>query len=97
MNDRQIVSNLLQALTDKLLYSAPEFAAALAHFDIKTTYQGVKGDPDWAGLFGHKGCFYVDVFSAEHPKGQRYEFDHPDDAAAFATGVREGELPGIER
>lgn len=92
MNDRQVVQNLLQAMTDKLLISSTEFVAALTHFDIKTTYQGVKGDPAWAGLFGHKECFYVDVFSAKHPKGQRYEFDHPDDAAAFAAGVREGDL-----
>ena len=92
MTDRQVVKALLQALTDKLLISSPEFAAALAHFDLTTTYQGVKGDPDWAGLFGQQGCFYVDVFSAEHPKGLRHEFNCPEDARAFAAGVRDGEV-----
>ena len=52
----------------------------------------MKGDPDWAGLFGQQGCFYVDVFSAEHPKGLRYEFNCPEDASAFAAGVRDGEV-----
>ena len=34
MTDRNVVKTLLQALTNKLLISSPEFAAALAHFDI---------------------------------------------------------------
>lgn len=58
-------------MTDKLLISSPEFAAILVHFNIITTYQGVKGDPDWAGLLGKKGCFYVNVFSAGYPKGRK--------------------------
>lgn len=90
MNDRDAVKALLQALTSKLLISSPEFAAALAHFDITTIYEGVKGDPDWAGLFGHKGCFFVDVFSAANPKGLRYDFDCRQDAEAFAAGVHDG-------
>ncbi|WP_048795700.1 MULTISPECIES: hypothetical protein [Serratia] len=92
MNDRQVVQNLLQAMTDKLLISSPEFAATLAHFNIITTYQGVKGDPDWAGLCGREASFYVDVFSASYPKGQRYEFHCPGDAEAFAAGARDGEV-----
>ncbi|MEH3581429.1 hypothetical protein POW01_20525 [Enterobacter cloacae] len=92
MTDRQIITNLLQSLTDRLLVSSPEFAAALSHFDIVTTYQGVKGDPDWAGLFDREGCFYVDVFSGSHPKGLRYDFNCPEDASAFAAGVRDGEV-----
>lgn len=92
MTDRNVVKTLLQALTNKLLISSPEFAEALAHFEIITTYEGVKGDPDWAGISGAKGWFYVDVFSAAHPKGLRYEFDCPEESAAFAAGVRDGEV-----
>lgn len=87
MNDRQVVKNLLQALTDRLLYSSPDFAAALKHFDIKTAYQGTLGNPDFAGL--REASFYVDVFSAEHPKGRRFTFDTPDDASAFFEGVKD--------
>lgn len=92
MNDRQVVKNLLQAMTNKLLISSPEFAATLAHFDIQTTYEGVKGDPNWASLSGKERCFYVDVFCAKHPKGLRFEFNCPEDAAAFAGGVRDDDV-----
>lgn len=92
MTDRNVVKNLLQSLTNKLLISSPEFAAALAHFDIITTYEDVKGNPDLARISGTKGWFYVVVFSAAHPRGQRYEFDCPEESAAFAAGARDGEV-----
>ena len=53
-------------MTDKLLISSPELAARLAHFNIITTYQGVKGDPGWAGFYSREASFYMDVFSASY-------------------------------
>lgn len=79
-------------MTDKLLISSPELAAILAHFNIITTYQGVKGDPGWAGFYSREASFYMDVFSASYSKGQRYEFHCPGDAEAFAAGARDGEV-----
>ncbi|MCT4707695.1 hypothetical protein MUA03_17590 [Enterobacteriaceae bacterium H16N7] len=59
MQDRTMVKNLLQYLTDKVLTSSSEFAAALEHFSITTTWQGeTPRGPDECDR-----AFFVDVFS----------------------------------
>lgn len=92
MNDRQAVTQLMQYLSDKLLTSSDAFAQTLRHFDIQTTYEGIMGDPEFAGFANWKGFFFVDVFSAAHPKGQRFEFDTAEEAKAFASRIRHGEV-----
>ena len=86
MTDRQVVTALLQYMTDKYLNGSRDFKAVLAHFDIRTISRGEIGNPDF-NFSGRDACYYVDVYSAEYPDGRRYAFDTRAEAAAFSQGV----------
>jgi len=85
MQDRTMVKNLLQYMTDKVLTSSPEFAAALEHFSITTTWQGETP----RGFDERDRAFFVDVFSPDAPTGERHTFSSKEEADAFAAERRE--------
>lgn len=83
--DRQVVKELLQHLTDKCLTSSEEFRTALKHFNITTTWQASN-----KGLT--KTTHLVDVFSPEtidaEPHGKRYAYEDAEYADEFAKTMR---------
>jgi hypothetical protein len=88
-NDRAVAKQLLQYLTDHMLYSSDEFRAALKHFNVTTTCLHDRGE-FFSTTFRQR--FLVDVFSPatidKNPYGVRYEFDHWEQAKAFSARER---------
>jgi hypothetical protein len=94
--DREVVKNLLQYMTEKCLTGSPEFKAALKHFNITTTYQD-RGYSEEDAKFCGRGLYYI--VDVNYPDGtiDRSQFGTELEAKEFAAQERAiGDQPEAE-
>lgn len=90
MEDRQLVKNLLQYLTDHELHHCAEFAALQARFNITTTALSL------CSMRRDELRHIVDVYSPDTSGAESFEFDSLEAAESFAaTRCRDGDTGGV--
>ncbi|MGQ3665347.1 hypothetical protein [Citrobacter braakii] len=89
MEDRQLVKNLLQYLTDHALHHSAEFTALQARFNITTTVLSSRST--FSGAQRH----IVMVYSSNASGAESFEFNSLEAAESFAaTRRRDGDAGG---